>query len=111
MKTLLEWKTEAFAILTGSAPDVTPAPEDLAAIDTYVDPLVAQLANDEIVGITNTDEIPDEYFLPLVRLLANVCGPRFGSAMNEQAKQIDEMTLRSMTRGRPTYEPMIVDHI
>lgn len=111
MKTLIEWKTEAFSILTGMSPDATPAAEDLAIIDTYVDPLVAQLAVDEIVAITDTDNIPEEYFLPLVRLLANVCGPRFGSPMNEQAKQIDEMTLRNMTRGRPTYEPLIVDHI
>jgi len=111
MKTLIELKTEAFGILTGFDPQSSPATEDLDTIGTYVDPLVAQLEADEVVSINNTDEIPDEYFLPLARLLANVSGPRFGSPMNEQAKLADEMALRSMTRGKPTYEVLETEHV
>ncbi len=101
-KTLAELETEAFAILTGMDPTSAPAAEDLAVIDTYVDPLLEQLAADKIVYIGDKNEIPNEYFLPVVRLLANVCGPRFGSPMNEEAKRVDEDTLRRLNRQEPT---------
>lgn len=106
MKTLVELTTEAFGILTGLDPSQTPAAEDLATIETYVGPLVAQLEADQIVSIPDTDEIPDEYFMPLARLLANVAGPRFGSPMNEQAKMVDERALRRLTASKPTYETL-----
>lgn len=105
-KTLQELETEAFAILTGMDPNSSPAAEDLAVIETYVDPLLSQLAADQIVYIADSDEIPNEYFLPVARLLANVCGPRFGSAMNQDAKEADERTLRRLVASQPTYEPM-----
>jgi hypothetical protein len=103
-KTLLELQTEAFGILTGFDPQNTPAAEDLATILTYVDPLLAQLQADEIVYIDDSDAIPNEYFLPVARLLANVAGPRFGSPMNEDAKKIDERALRRLNTPQPTYE-------
>lgn len=109
-KTLLELKTEAFGILTGNPPSETPSDEDLDTIDAYVDPLLAQLAQDEIVLIADSDEIPVEYFLPIARLLANVAGPRFGSQMNQDAKRIDEAALRRLTSARPTYETLKVDY-
>lgn len=109
-KTLTDLKTEAFAILTSLDPAATPDAEDLATIDQYVDPLLAQLAADEIVYINNSDEIPVEYFLPLTRLLANVAGPRFGSAMNEQAKLADERALKRLVSGKPTFETQKVDY-
>lgn len=105
-KTLQQLETEAFAILTGMDPNSSPAAEDLAVIDTYVDPLLSQLAADEIVYIAAPNEIPNEYFLPLVRLLANVCGPRFGSPMNEDAKLADERVLRRLSAAQATYEPL-----
>jgi hypothetical protein len=105
-KTLTELKTEALGILVGLDPSQSPDVEDLDTIGKYVDPLLAQLAVDEIVYITDSNEIPNEYFLPLARLLANVSGPRFGSPMNEDAKRIDEQALRRLTTGKPTYEPM-----
>ena len=103
-KTLIELQTEALGILTGLDSNQDPAPEDLNTIGVYVDPLVAQLSKDEIVYIDNTNAIAQEYFLPLARLLANVAGPRFGSPMNEDAKQTDEKALRRMTASKPTYE-------
>ncbi len=105
-KTLQELETEAFAILTGMEPGATVAPEDLASIEVYVDPLLEQLAADQIVYIADRDEIPNEFFLPVARLLANVCGPRFGSPMNEEAKLADERVLRRLNAVQPTYEPM-----
>lgn len=105
-KTLTELKTEALGILTGLDPAQSPEVEDLDTIGQYVEPLIAQLEVDNIVSNADTDEIPLEYFLPLARLLANVAGPRFGSPMNEQAKQIDERALRRLTSSRATLEPL-----
>lgn len=110
MKTLTDLKTEAFGILTGLDPSQQPAVEDLETIGTYVDPLLAQLATDEIVSIPDSDEIPEEYFMPVARLLANVAGPRFGSPMNEQAKQTDEMALRRLTSGTPSYSVIAAEY-
>jgi hypothetical protein len=105
-KTLQELETEAFAILTGMDPASSPAAEDLAVIDTYVDPLLEQLAADRIIYIGDRNDIPDAVFLPLARLLANVCGPRFGSPMNQEARLADEMALRRIAASIPVYEPM-----
>lgn len=105
-KTLIELKTEAFGILTGLDPSQAPEAEDLDTIGVYVSPLLAQLARDEIVYIGDEDAIPNEFFLPLARLLANVAGPRFGSPMNEDAKKIDERTLRRLNSSKPTYETL-----
>src|SRR5688572_21747954 len=93
-KTLTDLKTEALGILTGLDPSQDPATEDLETIGVYVGPLFAQLAADQIVYIADEEEIPNEFFLPIARLLANVAGPRFGSAMNADAKTVDEATLR-----------------
>lgn len=101
-KTLQELETEAFAILTGMDPTSSPAAEDLAVIETYVDPLLEQLAADEIVYIADRNSIPESVFLPLARLLANVCGPRFGSPMNDEARRTDEELLKRLYRQKPT---------
>jgi hypothetical protein len=105
-KTLTDLKTEALGILVGLDPASSPEVEDLETIGQYVDPLLAQLAADEIVYVADSDEIPVEYFLPLARLLANVAGPRFGSPMNAAAKIEDERALRRLTAGKPTYETL-----
>jgi len=109
-KSLTDLKSEAFGILTGNDPYQTPATEELETIGVYVDPLIEQLATDDIVVIADTSEIPEAYFLPLARLLANAAGPRFGSPMNEQAKQVDEAALRRLSAARPTYETLTADY-
>lgn len=103
-KTRAELKVEALGILVGLDPQQEPEIEDLATVEIYVDPLLAQLSKDEIVYIDDSEAIPDEYFLPLSRLLANVAGPRFGSAINEAARQSDEQALRRLTSSKPTLE-------
>lgn len=109
-KTLIELQTEAFGILTGLDPSQSPAAEDLETIGMYVEPLLAQLQADEVVTVPDTSEIPNEYFLPLARLLANVAGPRFGSPMNDAARLADERALRRLTGGRPTYEVLRTEY-
>lgn len=84
--------------------------EDEQTVDDLVDPLLQQLSIDGVVYIGNPDAIEPEYFLPLARLLANEAGPSFGIPKNEDIKRLDETTLRRLTAGRPTYQPLVVDY-
>jgi hypothetical protein len=104
-KTAQELKNEAWAMLTGSGPYDTPSAEDSAVMQTYLNPLLEQLALDEVCEVTDQDDIPDAWFLPLARLLANVAGPRFGTPVNDDARRMDEALLRKLTAAPPTYEP------
>lgn len=82
-------------------PGEAPAAEDYDTVDDLVDPLIAQLAEDSIVYIQDTDAIDLTIFLPLARLLANAAGPDFGSPINEEAKARDEQTLRRLSASKP----------
>lgn len=77
--------------------------EDDETLDGLVDPLIAQLAADEVVYIGNIEEIELEYFLPLASLLANMAGPDFGSPVNDDARKRDEATLKRISSTRPKY--------
>ena len=88
-----------------------PAAEDYATVDDMVDPLIAQLEADEIIYIQDSDAIELQYYEPLARLLANACGPDFGSPVNEDARQRDQQILRRINATRPTYETLKVDYI
>lgn len=109
-KTSEELKTEALSILTGMDPNQEPEVEELTAVGKYLDPLIEQLAADGVCVVQDIEAIPDSWFLPLARLLANVAGPRFGSPMNEDAKLIDERALRRLTAAPPTYETLRVEY-
>jgi hypothetical protein len=84
-------------------PGEAAAPEDYATVDDLVDPLIEQLSFDNVYYVKDTDAIENEVYLPLARLLANAAGPDFGSAINEQAKQIDEALLKKMSATKPLY--------
>lgn len=85
-------------------PGEAPSSEDSDTMDGLIDPLLSQLAVDQIIYIGDPEQIELEYFLPLARLLANIAGPDFGSPINEGAKATDEALLRRMTASKPTYE-------
>lgn len=80
--------------------------EDYDTFDDLVDPLISQLSADGVAYIENDEEIPNEYFVPLANLLANMAGPDFGSPVNDQAKERDEATLRRLASTKPTYTPL-----
>lgn len=109
-KTLTDLKTKAFSILTGNDPFQSPATEEIETIGASVEPLVEQLSVDSIVTISDTDEIPDEYFLPLARLLANTAGPDFGVPMDDAKRMVDEQILRRLSASRPTFETLRAEY-
>ncbi len=81
-----------------------PSTEDYDTFDGIIDPLIAQLEQDQIYYVDDADAIDVAIFEPLARLLANTAGPDFGSAINEEARIRDEQTLRRLASTKPTYE-------
>ena len=80
--------------------------EDAAAIGALVDPLLRQLALDDVADVADAGAIPSEYFLPLARLLANEASPSFGIAYSLDAKLENERQLRRLAATRPTRESL-----
>jgi hypothetical protein len=97
---------ELGALLPGEAA----APEDYATVDDMIDPLVAQLNSDTVYYVQDPDQIELDAFMPLARLLANVCGPEFGAPINDDAKTRDEAILKRIGSTRPTFEAQRVDY-
>jgi hypothetical protein len=83
---------------------------DEAAIDGYFEPLIAQLRVDEVCDVDDEDEIPDEWFIALANLLANLSGPEFGIEYNPQKKATLEAELRRLTSAKPTYETLSTNY-
>lgn len=108
-KTRAQLKERAAKDLAVIEPGEALSAEDDATFDGLIDPLIAQLAADDVIFIQDVEEIELELFLPLARLLANVAGPDFGSPINEDAKRADEAVLRRLSAAKPTYEALKVD--
>jgi hypothetical protein len=105
-KTRSQLRERAAKNLAIIEPGETLSTEDAETFDGLIDPLIAQLAADDIVYISDSEEIELQFFLPLARLLANVAGPDFGSPINEEAKQADERELRRIVATKPTGETL-----
>jgi hypothetical protein len=86
------------------------ATEDKATIDNLVDPLIMQLARDNVVLIQDANAVPTEYFLPLANLLANEAGASFGQGFSMEARLINEATLHRIAVTKPTYEVLVTDY-
>lgn len=78
--------------------------EDSDTIENLVDPLVQQLAIEDVVTIEDTDQIPSEYFIPLARLLANESAPSFGQAYSADVRAVNASVLRRLSAARGTGE-------
>jgi|SRR5215475_7044981 len=74
-----------------------------AKLDSNIDPLFMQLAQDSICEVVNDQEIPSEWFDSLAGLLANICAPLGGKNYDPQIKMYYELTLRRLTSGGPSY--------
>lgn len=108
-KTSAQLIAKALSNIGALEPGEAPSAEDFETMDGLIDPLIEQLQTEGVAPFIDRDEIPPALFLPLSRLLANAAGPEFGSPMNEQAKLIDEATLRRLTAGKPTYQTLRVE--
>lgn len=96
---------ERAATELGALPSGQPlSDEDAATLDALVDPLLRQLASDDVVEVADSNAVPAEFFLPVARLLANEASPSFGIAYSLEAKLENERQLRRLVAPRPTRE-------
>jgi hypothetical protein len=94
----------------------TPEIEDTARVDANLDSVVAELGPREIIDIGDIDAIPPEYFLSLASICAYELRDEFGligEALVDLEKKNTEsiLKLQTMTRNRPTGEPLIVSFV
>lgn len=108
-KTRAELTTEAAFLLGILESGQTLEGADSARIDINIDPLILQLAQDGVVEIFDTENIPSEYFYSLTVLLANNCGPGFGIPYSKDTKDLHEGMLRRTASSGPSYGTLPLD--
>lgn len=87
--------------IVGSDQVLEPAYAD--RIEVNVDPMLMQLAADEICQVANSDFIPSEWFDALAGLLANMSSAIAGKQYDPQIKVFYELALRRTVASSPSY--------
>lgn len=91
----------------------TVAPEDSSVVSSQLDSIFRMLGAQEIVYVADPNSIPGEWFLDLASIVAGVVASDFGAGPEFVQKGLGvppgsgaaALSLKIMTRGRPTYEP------
>lgn len=102
----------------GQAVDV----EDFNYVQEKLDPTFRKIAGLEIVYVSDPDNIPGAYFSDLADIVAGECASKFGLVGQEFSDKVNKglggvggveigsgtaaKSLKIMSRGRPTYEPL-----
>ena len=89
-------------------------PEDSDTITRRLQPKVEELNARDICYIPDTDNIGDEYFLPLVRIMSAECAPAFGVSKSDrevlEAKASQaENTLRDIVSNQGTNQMLVTE--
>lgn len=122
MRTRADLVTEALDVLNIVPTGQTPEVEDYEKVDNKVDGMMARLAGLEVVYVGDADQIPDEWFDDLAAILAEACKSKFGVTADDAERLTRDglgsppgtgtaaMSLKMMTRGRPTGEPQETEY-
>lgn len=86
-----------------------PGPEDTADIKASLPSVIEKLAGEEVVYVADIENIPGAWFLPLASIVAYELMEEFGVTGDDAAvltskNQTARASLKSMNRGRPTYQ-------
>lgn len=104
-KTRRELVNQALKNLGVLAAGQTASDEDYAAVDDFVDPVIASLgAGPSPIVIADDEAIDPEMFLPLALMLAAAASTEFGGTNIDAAAARAE--LRRVTRSGTTYETL-----
>jgi hypothetical protein len=79
-------------------------------LDSNLDPLLLQLAEDDICEVVNPGYIPAQWFDAISGLLANICAPLGGKTFDPRIKEYYEMQLKRLTSTGPSYSVMETDY-
>lgn len=80
-----------------------PSPEDFSQVDDNLDTILATLAQDEVVYISNPDQIDEAFFDPVSVCVAEKLALDFGAAVPPADVAIARTSLERMQRVRPMY--------
>lgn len=118
IKTRNELIERALNLLGAVGAGQSPSAEDIELMDGLVEPMLAMLPVRGISEAINPDEVPDEIYLPLAVLLADVATTDFGvnrgtpddpNSFSFKVGQAEQQ-LRVITATRPTYAPAQVEY-
>ena len=117
---------EALALLGVLSPGQPIDVEDFNYVMSGVDSLCRKLAALEIVYVADPNNIPGAWFSDLAYILAGECAMKFGSNPDHYSTLIAHglggvgpipvgggaaaVSLKQITRGRPTYEVLQTDY-
>lgn len=91
----------------------TPSAEDVARMDGYVDPVIEQLAERDIVEVDDLAEIPAAWFLPLSYILAGAAAADFGQSNDPRVILLGdrgERLLHEMLQTKPTFNRAVPEY-
>jgi len=112
---------EALANLGVLRAGQTVAPEDVNFVTARLDAIFRKLAALEIIYVPDSSNIPAEWFIDLAAIVAGECATKFGATAefmstlvsaglgNPPGSGMAAMSLKQMTRGRPTGEALRVE--
>ena len=114
--------TEALANLGVLAAGQSVDPEDYSYVSTKLDSILRKLAGLEICYVPDPENIPGAWFSDLADIIAGECARKFGFGGQDLSDVINRglggsaqipvgagaaaQSLKIMTRGRPTGEPL-----
>jgi hypothetical protein len=82
----------------------SPSAEESQSVDDLIDPTLAELKTRQVcLTDIDADNIEDEFFLPLGRIMAAAAAPEFGQDQNQAIwalKERAELDLKKMTAAR-----------
>ena len=100
--------------------------EDFAYINEKLDAIFRKLAGLEIVAVADAANIPGAWFADLADIVAGECASKFGVMGDEYVKLVNKglggaagveigagaaaKSLKTQTRGRPTYETLRIQN-
>lgn len=105
MKTPNQVYDEALTVIGAVGAGQTASAEDTLVAQTAFRPMLEELAAIEVcyIAVDPTDDdaedIPEEYFLPLAKLLAIEISPHFGVGYDEGVRQSMLMRLRRLNHS------------
>jgi len=109
-KTRQQIQFKAFAILTGGDVSASVSAEDAAALDTYIDSVVAELDSEGTTYINDPNELDDALFITFCKLVANAAADEFAGTSDEAKAQFLRNRLRVLIRQTPGFSPQIVEY-
>ncbi len=121
-RTLNDLINQALANLGVLSPGQPVDIEDFNLVMTMTDSMFRKLEGLEIVYVADPQNIPGAWFSDLADILAGECATEFGSNPDNYMMLIQRglgvppgsggaaLSLKQITRGRPTYEPQRADY-